>query len=86
MHLEFAPNKKSPAFIRAFEMCESQNKTPKLIINDNFKTFKHTYVKEIPIEFGNSKIHFTILLTTREKMRLPPNTFNCIEKEIAHEM
>ena len=38
VHLELVPNMRSPAFIRAFERFKSRKGTPKLIINDNFRT------------------------------------------------
>jgi len=43
---------KSPSFIRAFERFKSRKGTPKLVINDNFKTFKSTEVKKYFSKLG----------------------------------
>ena len=50
---------KSPAFIRAFERFKSRKGTPKLIIYDNFKTFKSTEVKKY---LSNLGIHQKFIL------------------------
>jgi len=52
VHLELGPNMKSPSFIRAFERFKSRKGTPKLVINDNFKTFKSTEVKKYFSKLG----------------------------------
>ena len=60
VHLELVPNMKSPAFIRAFERFKSRKGTPKLIINDNFRTFKSKETKTYLSKLG-----------TRQKFILP---------------
>ena len=52
IHLELVPGMKSPSFIRAFERFKSRKGTPKLIINDNFKTFKSSEVKKYLSKLG----------------------------------
>lgn len=60
VHLELVPNMKSSAFIRSFERFKSRKGTPRLIINDNFKTFKSTEVKK-----------YLSMLGIRQKFILP---------------
>ena len=45
IHLELVPDMSIPAFIRAFRRFVVRRGTPKLIINDNFKTFRSKEVK-----------------------------------------
>ena len=45
IHLELTPDMKIPAFLRGFKRFVSRRGKPNEIINDNFKTFKSTEVK-----------------------------------------
>ena len=46
LHLDLTPDMKALAFIRAFERFTARRRTPYVIINDNFETFKLSVVKK----------------------------------------
>ena len=52
IHLELTPDMQVPAFLRGFKRFTARRGTPDLIINDNAKTFKSTYVKRYMIQRG----------------------------------
>ena len=55
IHLELSVNMKSPGFLRSFRRFTARRGNPKLIVNDNFKTFKSDPVKRYMNVHGISR-------------------------------